>query len=240
MSRVPPFSLPTALDQIGETDCEAIGDGWLAQPANTISSGAYIVFGLWIIVRALRNRGDETAIQMTYGVALAGVGIGSILFHGPMPPGARLVHDLTIASVFVLIAARAVGTLRQWNTGSVIGLFAAATAAIGVVMAVSPNAGIALSAIVGVSALGLEAHLYGTGRREPFSSGFATWLAAILALLLAGLLINVLGRTGGPLCDPDSLMQGHAAWHILTAAGFGLYGYRAFLAQKPQRTAPAS
>jgi hypothetical protein len=37
--------------------------------------------------------------------------------------------------------------------------------------------------------------------------------------LLVGALANVLTRTGAPLCRPDSLAQGHAAWHVLTAVG---------------------
>lgn len=34
--------------------------------------------------------------------------------------------------------------------------------------------------------------------------GFGLWLAS---------------RSGGPLCDPDSLFQAHALWHLLAAAG---------------------
>lgn len=34
----------------------------------------------------------------------------------------------------------------------------------------------------------------------------------------AGVLVHGLSRTGGPLCRPDSLVQGHAAWHALGAA----------------------
>ena len=33
----------------------------------------------------------------------------------------------------------------------------------------------------------------------------------------AGLTINLLTRTGAALCRPGSLLQGHAAWHVLTA-----------------------
>jgi hypothetical protein len=223
---------PLLFGQIGETDCEAIGDGWLAQPANAISSGAYVLFGAWILVHAFRNPAGERATQLTYGAVLAAVGIGSIAFHGPMPAGARLLHDLTIAAVFALIAARGVGTLRRWGETKVLGLFAGMTTLIGVAMAISPEGGIAVAAIVGVAALGLEIYLYRSGRRQRFSSTLVRWLAGIVALLLAGALINVLGRTGGPLCDPDSVWQGHAAWHVLTAAAFGLYGYRSFLTER--------
>jgi hypothetical protein len=31
------------------------------------------------------------------------------------------------------------------------------------------------------------------------------------------------GRSASPLCDPDSLLQPHAAWHVLGAAALGAW-----------------
>ncbi|HEV2893934.1 MAG TPA: hypothetical protein VG411_09285, partial [Actinomycetota bacterium] len=44
-----------------------------------------------------------------------------------------------------------------------------------------------------------------------------------LAATAAGAACWGLGRTGGPRCDPDSLMQGHAAWPLLTAAALACW-----------------
>ena len=35
-----------------------------------------------------------------------------------------------------------------------------------------------------------------------------------------GVVIWFFSRTGGPLCDPDGLLQGHAIWHVLAAAAY--------------------
>jgi hypothetical protein len=35
------------------------------------------------------------------------------------------------------------------------------------------------------------------------------------------------GRTAGPWCDPDSLLQPHAAWHLLTAAALAAWALAA-------------
>jgi hypothetical protein len=35
--------------------------------------------------------------------------------------------------------------------------------------------------------------------------------------------VNLLTRTGAPLCRPESLLQGHAAWHALTALAIALW-----------------
>jgi hypothetical protein len=37
------------------------------------------------------------------------------------------------------------------------------------------------------------------------------------ALLAGATVVNLLSRTDDPWCRPDSLLQGHAAWHVLTA-----------------------
>jgi hypothetical protein len=48
------------------------------------------------------------------------------------------------------------------------------------------------------------------------------WLWASCGLLAAAFLFWALSRTGAsPLCDPRSLLQGHAAWHVLCAAAAG-------------------
>ena len=223
------------LAQIGESDCEALGDGVLAQPVNAVSSGIYLVVGLVLVARAAPRQTAERVTQILYGLAVASVGIGSIAFHGPQPPGARLLHDLTIAAVFSVIAARNLGTLRKWSEAAVIAAFAVMTLGVGLVMALSPDAGNAVTGVVAVAAVGSEIYLYRTGRRGPFP-GIGRWLAGIVGLLAIAGLINVLGRTDGPLCEPDSLYQGHALWHALTATAFGLYGYLTFAARATRAT----
>ena len=69
--------------------------------------------------------------------------------------------------------------------------------------------------IVAVGAL-YAAGLVWTGRRQwrsvwaPAAGVFALGLAAYAA-----------GRSGSPLCRPDSLWQYHGAWHVLSAAAAG-------------------
>lgn len=55
-----------------------------------------------------------------------------------------------------------------------------------------------------------------SGRRHEWSAWVAP--AGIFAL---GLAAYAAGRSGSPLCRPDSLWQYHGAWHILSAAAAG-------------------
>jgi len=45
----------------------------------------------------------------------------------------------------------------------------------------------------------------------------------MLAALAVGVPAYLLGRTGGPLCRPDSLLQPHALWHLLTAVAMAAW-----------------
>ena len=139
---------------LGGSDCEALRDGWLAQPVNTLSSVAYVVAGAYV----LRRGGPRVP-----ALALATVGVGSVLYHGPMPPGAELVHDGSIIALAVTVPL-------AWRRRSL---------------------------------------------RWPPTAALIAGAAAIV--------VNVLTRTGAPLCRPESLLQGHAAWHVLTAIAIALW-----------------
>ena len=41
--------------------------------------------------------------------------------------------------------------------------------------------------------------------------------AVALGAVVVAIPLQLLGRTGGPLCGPERVIQAHAAWHVLTA-----------------------
>lgn len=67
--------------------------------------------------------------------------------------------------------------------------------------------------------------------RSPAAIGLA------VAALAAGGVLQAFGRTGGPLCAPDSLWQAHGGWHVLTAAALAAWGYRVVSPRKRSRPA---
>jgi hypothetical protein len=81
-----------------------------------------------------------------------------------------------------------------------------------------------LYAVVGFVAVHEVARRVGRVRLTP-SRRVAYRVA--LAATAAGAACWWLGRTGGPLCDPDSLLQGHAAWHLLTAISLAAWALAA-------------
>jgi hypothetical protein len=137
-------------------------------------------------------------------------GAGSLDFHGPAWPGARWLHDLGASAPLLFIAASDLARLRGRPPEQALAMFGAALAAAGGVLAVAPGAGTGvLATSAGLAAAGE------LGVRRGRAGPAYRWALGALAV---GAAANALGRSGGPLCDPDSLLQGHALWHLLTAA----------------------
>jgi hypothetical protein len=180
---------------LGAGDCERLHDGLVAQPVNTASALALVAVGAWLVGRGLRaaERPGEAgwsrpgrSATVAFGVAVAAAGVGSVDYHGPGSPAARLLHDGGLYAVVGFVAwqevARRVGRGRR--------------------------------ARAGVPWVGW------TPRRR-------TAYRVALAATAAGAACWWAGRTASPWCDPNSLLQGHAAWHLLTAAALGAWGWAA-------------
>jgi hypothetical protein len=189
----------------GATDCERIGDGWLAQPANALSSLGLVAVGIWLLARG-RAAGDRTAALL--GAASAGAGIGSFLYHGPMPPGSRYLHD---ATGIALGAAVAIAVTARPGAPLSLRVLGPAGAAVALLPVLWPTGG---GTLIGVAA-GAAAVAVAAAWRSGRLSGRA--VATAVALMAAAGALGVLGRTGGPLCDPDAPLQAHGAWHLLLA-----------------------
>jgi len=171
-------------------DCEVIGAGFLGQPINALTTLGFVVAGIIVIVR----RGEMRWI----GIGLVATGIGSFLFHGPMPPGNEWAHDMTLAWLVTMVA----GWGTRWERFSRL----PALLAIGALFAVVPVIADPFAAVMTVAAV------ISILRRDRSTASLAP-----LLLLAAVAVFGRLGATGGPLCDPESLFQPHAVWHLGSA-----------------------
>jgi hypothetical protein len=205
--------------RLGESDCEQIRTGLIAQPVNTLSSLAYVAAGGWVAARGVRA-GRPAAV--TFGALLGAVGAGSILYHGPCPPGAQQAHDSSLAAALGLVVLHntAAVTGHQRAIPNVVQLGAAVAAALPVL----PTGRFTnhVVAVLGLAAVATEA----VSVRDHRAVGSSAGAAVSLAL---GVIINGLSRTGGPLCRPETLLQGHAAWHMLSAASLAAWARGALL-----------
>jgi hypothetical protein len=193
----------------GASDCEAIGDGWLAQPVNAISSGAFLVAGAALF---RSTRGSDRLFAVLVGANAVG-GFG---FHGPGDAVSHWLHDVALAGTLAFIV---VADVRP-RTSVVL----ATTAASGALLVLAPDASNLVSGVLVAGIAVAETRRFLRGRDRADRRRLLRRFGLPAALLGAAVVVDVLSRTDRPLCRPDSLLQGHAAWHVLTAAALWAWG----------------
>jgi hypothetical protein len=178
-------------------DCERIVHGFLAQPVNAITSLAFVVAGALVAWRRPDRR--------FFGLLVALVGVGSFLFHGPMPHRAEWLHD---ASIGWVLAAVALDRARHWLW--------VAIPAVSLAFALLPVAADPVMVIL-AAGLVISEGARGVRLRNPVGP-------LSLAVLAVGAGVGTMSRTGWPWCEPNSLIQGHAVWHVLAASALFIWG----------------
>lgn len=178
-------------------DCEALHGVWPQQPTNTWSSLAFVAVGGVVI-----SRGRALEARFA-GVAAVLVGAGSILFHGTEGSFAGWLHDWSIVVLLAVLAVSRIPARRR------VPMVVIAAVLSGIVIGYVPPAGEWLAILSAAVVVGVEAVSLRDRRLRPMS------LAA--GFLGGGAILTVLGRTGGPLCSADSVLQAHAGWHVLAA-----------------------
>ena len=195
-------------------DCAAIA--WWS--ANAVSAAGYLLAAGTVTWGTIAGRLPRHSLVLAAAVALEGV--GSILAHGTGGDGAILVHDLALLAM--------VGYVAGWHLGR-LGGRALAGAVTGAVSATLVGAAAwpwfrGAGSLVATLALATIAVSEVVARRR---GAPAVWTGPLLAVAVVAGLAWFAGRTGSPLCDPGSLLQLHAVWHLLTAYLVVAWAFRA-------------
>lgn len=202
---------------LGTGDCEALGDGWLLQPVEAWSSLAYTVVGLIVVFSAVRSAPPERVMRVAFGLLMAATGIGSFLYHGPQSVGAGFAHDVTFLLTVWFVALMDPASSLGFRRGAAWLAFGVVAATISITLMIAPTSTNALTGVA-VAALVLS------GIRMHHAGGInGRWYATALGLFALSLVFNVLGRSAASTCDPDSLLQFHALWHVSSAVALGAY-----------------
>jgi len=213
--------------------CETVYQGTLAaQKSNTWSDLGFVVaaiFMAWHASKTLCKTNNEKPAYANspllisiYVSAIFYMGPGSMFFHGAMTQWggwldvismyvfvnfviAYLIYrgwNLRLQTFIILYAvlcgsAIAMSIFLHDLSSQVFPLFAAALISLALLQSIPINK----------LALGRSRDLHLESRWLIFSIGF----------FVAAITIWTLSDTGKALCYPDSLLQGHAAWHLLSA-----------------------
>ena len=231
---------------LAHADCERIRAGPVGQPVNAASCLAYLGAGADLIARARRAPAGRRAWLVAYGAATAANGIGGIAYHGPGGMLSRWLHDSALLATLGLMAfadAERLAGEEGWHRGSL-----AVVAGAGALAAV-PQVSTAAQAAAGGMLVAGEAATYLRGRRDARADGAdrvgqagraggsgraagsagkprRRYVPMVVGCGVAAATYRA-SRSGGPLCRPDSLVQGHGLWHGLTALMLWWWGREA-------------
>jgi Ceramidase len=198
----------------------------IVQPANSWSSYGYAFVGFLMIVLA-RGRRWQSAFPpiaaSVFGVAAIFVGLGSVLLHATLTLWGQF---LDVAGMYFTGGFMVVSTLACWRGFSgrqaavvyvvIVGIL------LGLLYAV-PEVRRWLFAVVLIAAILIEM-IFARPRRPGAKVHF--YGIGFLIQAVAFMIWNV--DQNGLVCAPNSLLQGHAVWHLLgaTALWFTFLYYR--------------
>jgi hypothetical protein len=203
---------------VDTSDCELVRSSFPTQPVNTWSSLAYCIAGVWVLAVAGRSAIDAATARAA-GALFVLAGVGSFAYHGLGGELSGWLHDASFlwALAFMAICegvARPSPRFRQ--------LIVFGAAALGAAATFSVLTNLLLVVLVGwIVWVQLE--------RWPARPAFERrTLVAVGGVLVVAGAAYLLGRSGGPLCDPDTATQTHGLWHVLTAVALAGWARVAF------------
>lgn len=214
---------PSGCIAAGDCYCEAFTGGLIAQPVNTISNVAFLGVGMWVLRFASRRRADNALARSPLLVGLyAGIaiflGLGSILFHGAMTEWGGWADLVAMHMFITFFLLYELMVLWQRDVAWFVRTFTWLN--IGLAALLWPiNNGSGKYVFATIVALTIVVNRLVARRSGPRDD---RWFWAGLASYGAGNIIWALSRDGGPLCAPDSYLQGHALWHLAAAGAVAL------------------
>lgn len=211
----------------GSGFCEAMRDGWIKQPANTWSNLGFVAAGLsmaWSLARGTfqenRNALTQSSVIATCFCCLAVLmGPGSMAMHAS---GTRLGGFIDVLAMYLIASFLVAYSARRafgFTTMTFLLLFGVALT---ICIWADRQHGFRIF-VLGPGNIAFAVCLTLTAFLEVFNvfvkrqfTNIAWGLASLGAILVAFFIWNM-SRTGCAWCSPNSLIQGHAAWHLLDA-----------------------
>lgn len=220
--------------------CEESLCAWVNEPANAWSNLAYVLAGLWLV---LSTRGGQTlaapdgrpSILRFFAPIVALVGVCSFIYHASNVYLTQMLDFLGMyLFCFLLLGLNAMRL--GWLTGSGFPrFFLASVAGLTGITSVVVRFGFPIQSLISLLTLAILVTEFLIRRRHQAAGGGSHryHLSAFFlsfALLIAGAACSASDLTRR-WCDPSNrFIQGHAAWHVLSALSLlaSFYHFRQF------------
>lgn len=192
--------------------CEESLCAWIKQPGNTWSNIGYLAIGYWIWKRAKR---DGVSNVRMLAIAAGMTGMGSVFFHAS---GTMWAEASDLLGMFLGTEALTSLNVRRWlgtTWGTTWAIFILLSLALLGTAGAFPDSERWIYALSGPCCW-IELWLYFRDRpKTNYRPYLYAWIVMGLATLFWWMDIARI------LCSPTNhLFSGHAAWHLLSAAGF--------------------
>lgn len=221
--------------------CEGIREGTVRQPANTFSNLAFVFAGLVVIFRARADaRGKlgpanlitrEPAYAWAYGIAMLVTGLGSVYYHASLTFLGQFFDVMGMYLLGGFIVLYGAQRMTKLSGSRFLALYIVLNVLLCIALWYVPVFRRWLFAALIVGALVIEIY----ARKLPGGKRDMRYFWAALGLLAVSFGIWNLDIRH-IVCVPESLVQGHAVWHLLDAASaFCLYLY-----YRSETSAPAT
>jgi dihydroceramidase len=203
--------------------CESVRPVGIAQPSDTWSNAAFIILGVLVIATAAADRKKSADFKnfapygLFYGLLMIVVGLGSMYYHAKLNFLGQFLDNFGMYLIISAIFFYRIKNFIKIKPWLVLLYYALTNIFLGIIQYIYPETRRYLFALGIILVLITEYQIHKTrqilGNKNLlfsaiglFISGFAIWIADITKAF----------------CLPDSLLQGHALWHILTALSAAL------------------
>ena len=208
--------------------CEPVRPGAIRQPVNTWSNLAFILTGLGVMGMGIHDLSQASrsgtfnpmrhkfVYPAVYGIVTILIGMGSIFYHMSLAFAGQVVDVLSMYLLTSFMLLYNLSRTRRMGNEAFVGLYLLLNVLLGFISIRVPVLRryifLALLAAVLVSEVVIRR------KRRP-RMNVAFMVAALVSLVL-GCTAWILDVTR-VVCAPDSLLQGHAMWHVFMAAVIG-------------------
>jgi hypothetical protein len=213
--------------------CEdPIPRGRVRQPINTLSNLGFVAVGLLILLslpKAVTGSGadpmeEDSAYAVLYGCAVVFLGPGSMYFHASLKRWGGWLDNLSMILYTGFLFSYDLAGIAGWGIGPFVLIWLLVGLAGGLLAwfvrghYLDQSMGSLCFAILAIlwGVLQILA-LAGLGEiKRDVGDGLVLLVAGATCFFVA-FAIQRQSQTGKPWCQPQSRLQGHALWHLLTA-----------------------